>query len=60
MIQNVLQHIGGIEGYGVISLCLFGTLFLGLAVWAMAQRKTHLDRMARLPLEDENDTRSNV
>ena len=28
MIQNVLQHLGGIERYGILSLCLFFLLFI--------------------------------
>jgi cbb3-type cytochrome oxidase subunit 3 len=54
MIQNVLQHLGGVQGYGIVSLCLFSGIFVMLVIWAAAQRKTHLDRMARLPLEDED------
>jgi hypothetical protein len=55
MIQNVIRHLGGIENYGIISLCLFGAVFCGVFVWAMLQRKAHLERMARAPL-DETDT----
>jgi len=53
MIQNVLRHLGGIENYGVISLCLFGGVFCAMVVWAAAQRKSHLERMARMPLESD-------
>ena len=53
MIQNILRHLGGVEQYGVISLGLFGTLFLGVLIWALLQRQGHLDRMARVPLENE-------
>ena len=54
MIQNVLRHLGGIENYGIISLCLFCRDFrrrAGLGVCLQKQR--HLDRMARMPLETE-------
>lgn len=54
MIQNVLQHLGGIERYGILSLCLFFLLFLLLLVWAFSLRKPHLDHMARLPLNDDS------
>jgi cbb3-type cytochrome oxidase subunit 3 len=56
MIQNVLHHLGGIQHYGIISLCLFLAIFGAAMVWAFAQRKAHLDRMARLPLEDDDQT----
>lgn len=53
MIQNILRHLGGVEQYGVLSLGLFGTLFLGILVWTLLQKRGHLDRMARVPLENE-------
>jgi cbb3-type cytochrome oxidase subunit 3 len=54
MIQNVLQHLGGIERYGILSLCLFFLLFILLMVWAFSLRKPHLERMARLPLNEDS------
>jgi len=54
MIQNVLRHLGGIEGYGLVSLCLFLLLFAGMVTWALLQRKPHLDRMSRMPLENDS------
>jgi hypothetical protein len=53
MIQNILRYLAGIEQYGIISLCLFGTLFVGILTWALLQRKGHMDRMSRVPLETE-------
>jgi hypothetical protein len=53
MIQNILRHLGGIEHYGVLSLCLFCTVFVGVLVWAFLQRKSHLDYMARVALDPE-------
>jgi len=55
MIQNVLQHLGGIERYGVLSLCLFFLLFVLLLGWAFSLLKAHLERMARLPLNEEEN-----
>ena len=53
MIQNILNTLGGIENYGVASLCLFVVIFVGVLVWAGVQRQAHLDAMSRLPLEPE-------
>jgi len=53
MIQNVLQHIGGVANYGIISLCLFFAVFTGTLIWALCLKKTDLDAVAALPLEDE-------
>lgn len=52
MIRNVLQEIGGIGLYGVISICLFVTVFTGALIWAALLRKPMLNTMSRIPLED--------
>lgn len=54
MIQNVLRNLGGIENYGIISLCLFFAIFGLTVLWSFSLRKAHLNRMAELPLEPEN------
>jgi cbb3-type cytochrome oxidase subunit 3 len=52
MIKNVLEHIGGVGVYGVISICLFFTVFLGAVFFALRMKKTHTDTMSALPLDD--------
>jgi hypothetical protein len=52
MIKNVLTHIGGIGIYGVISICLFFTVFTGMTIRAMLVRKSLAERLGALPLED--------
>ena len=51
MIQNVLQSIGGISVYGIVSICLFVSVFLGVAIWAMFLKKPYLTDVSRLPLD---------
>jgi hypothetical protein len=53
MIQNILRHLGGIANYGVLSLCLFCTIFAGVLIWAFLQKKAHLDYMARVTLDTD-------
>lgn len=55
MIQNVLRHLGGIEGYGVLSVCLFFACFLGILFWALRLKRPFLKTMASLPLESETE-----
>ena len=55
MIQNVLRHFGGIERYGIVSLCLFCLVFTGVIVWACLQKRSHLDYMARVALDPETE-----
>ena len=59
MIQNILRHLGGIQNYGILSLCLFCTVFLGVLVWALLQKKSHLDYMARLSLDQDSEQTQN-
>ena len=53
MIKNILQDIGGIGLYGVVSLCLFFAVFSGALLWTFVQRAAFCTRMSALPLEDE-------
>jgi len=55
MIKNILQDIGGIGIYGVVSLCLFFAVFTGALLWTFIQRAPFCKRMGALPLEDEKD-----
>ncbi|MBC8036016.1 MAG: hypothetical protein H7X89_02200 [Rhizobiales bacterium] len=48
----MLSDIGGIGIYGVISICLFFTVFCSAVLWAMLLRKPFLNSMSLLPLED--------
>jgi len=53
MIQNVLRHLGGIENYGILSLCLFCTVFAGVVLWTFLQKKSYLDYMSRAALDSD-------
>lgn len=54
MIQNVISHIGGIGLYGIISVCLFFLVFVAVVIRVVLLKKTYVDRMRRLPLEDDS------
>lgn len=51
MIKSILTHIGGIEHYGIISMCLFVFVFVGMLIWAFSMKKAHLNKMAAAPLD---------
>ena len=53
MIQNILHDIGGIGLYGAISVCLFFLVFSVALVRACLLKKTFLNSMSALPLEDD-------
>ena len=52
MIQNVLEEIGGIGIYGVISICLFFAVFTGVLMMSMRMNKSVVRKMGALPLDD--------
>lgn len=52
MIQNVLQHIGGIGVYGAISISLFFIVFTGAIVLSLCMSSTAARRRSALPLDD--------
>lgn len=53
MIKSILTHIGGIENYGIISMCLFVFVFVGMLIWVFTMKKAHLNKMAAAALEPE-------
>jgi len=55
MIQNVLEHMGGIENYGIISLILFVVTFLGMLIWVLLLKKPALEKMSQLPLQTDSE-----
>lgn len=52
MIKNVLEHIGGVGVYGVLSIVIFFTFFAGVLFWATRLKKDELNSMSTLPLDD--------
>jgi len=56
MIKNILENIGGISIYGIISLCLFFSFFTGMLIWVFCLRKPYLQTMRELPLDDKDTT----
>ena len=53
MIRNVVESIGGVANYGVIAICLFFISFCGALVWVSLMKKTYLNKMSRIPLDEE-------
>ncbi len=51
MIRNVLESIGGVGLYAVVSLLIFFGFFTLMLVWVLRMRKSHLDHMRSLPLD---------
>ncbi len=58
MIHHILKYIGGIEQYGIASLCLFGGVFVGVLIWAGLQKKSHLEYMSKVALDNPTEERN--
>jgi hypothetical protein len=58
MIKNVLQEVGGVGIYALVSLLLFFTVFTGALVFTFVQRASLCRKMESLPLEDESTPQS--
>jgi len=59
MVENVLSHIEGIGIYGVISICIFFSVFICTVGWVSGLTKAHLRSMSELPLKDGSDLTQN-
>lgn len=54
MIRNVLESIAGAEIFAVISLLIFVLVFCTMVFFAIKANKQYLNKMASMPLDDEN------
>lgn len=53
MVQYVINIVGGIEGFGIISICLFVAVFSGALLCAFCHKKPFLNSMGAMPLQDD-------
>lgn len=60
MIKNVLQEIGGVGIYALISLLIFFAVFTGALIFTFIQRASLCQKMRALPLEDDATVASNT
>jgi hypothetical protein len=51
MIENVMNKIGGVGMFGVISICIFFAFFTGMLVWLVCLKESYLESMCELPLD---------
>ena len=60
MVENVLSRIGGVGVYGVISICLFFAVFIGVLVWMVGLKKSYIKKMGELPLDSTSGPESDA
>ena len=54
MIENVMHSIGGTSVFGIVSICLFVAVFVGVLGWTIRLKKSYLKTMRELPLDGES------
>jgi hypothetical protein len=52
MIRQTLEHISGISIYPLISFVIFFAFFMVLLLYVFTMRKTKIEELSQLPLED--------
>ncbi len=60
MLENVMNKMGGIAAFGIISICIFFAFFAGMLIWAARLKKSYLNSMRGLPLEGESAPQTDV
>jgi len=51
-IKGHMESIDGIELYPMISLLIFFGFFIVLFWWVLTSKKTYIDKVSRIPLEN--------
>lgn len=54
-IKHHLTSIGGVEIWPMLSFVVFFLFFLAVLWWVFTVRRTHIDHMAALPINDDNN-----
>lgn len=52
-IKHHMETIAGIEIYPLISFIIFFTFFIGLLVWVVAMKKSHIAELEQIPLTEK-------
>jgi hypothetical protein len=58
MIENVMHKLGGVNAFGIFTICLFFAFFIGMLLYAACLKKSYLKTMCELPLQDDSVPRS--
>lgn len=57
--MDLINKLGGIEAFGVFSICLFVVVFVTSMILACCLKKPFLQNMSALPLEEERSPGKN-
>ncbi len=54
-IKGNLENIDGVAIYPIISLLIFFIFFVGLFFWVIKMKKSHIEEVSNLPLENDQN-----
>lgn len=54
-IKGNLENIDGVAIYPIISLLIFFIFFIGLFFWVITMKKSHIEEVSNLPLENDQN-----
>ena len=55
MFSQNLSSIDGVSIFPIISLVLFFVIFSGILFWALKKDKSYMEKLANIPLQENND-----
>lgn len=55
IVINILEQIGGVEVYPIISLVIFFIMFSVTVYLILTTDKSYIDEMKNMPLDNDND-----
>jgi cytochrome c oxidase cbb3-type subunit 4 len=59
MFSQNLSSIDGVSIFPIISLVLFFVMFSGVLYWVLKKDKSYMEKLANIPLEDNNEIEFN-
>jgi cytochrome c oxidase cbb3-type subunit 4 len=51
-IKHNMETIAGVAVFPILSLLIFFSFFVGLAIWVFSYKKEKIDEMSQIPLND--------
>ena len=57
-IKGNLENIDGVEVYPIISLLIFFIFFVGLFLWVINIKKSHIEELSNIPFENDQNNQS--
>lgn len=54
-VKGHMESIEGIEIFPIISLLIFFVFFALLFLWVITAKKSYIEKVSNLPLEDKNE-----